>query len=32
MVLFEDLKTAEQWREQLLRKKLELLEKKHKNG
>ena len=31
-VLFEDLKTAEQWREQLFRKKLELLEKKHKNG
>ena len=30
-VLFEDLKTAEQWREQLFRKKLELLEKKHKN-
>ena len=28
MVLFEDLKTAEQWREQLFRKKLELLEKK----
>ena len=27
-ILLEDLKTAEQWREQLFRKKIELLEKK----
>ena len=30
-VLFEDLKTAEQWREQLFQKKIELLEKKRKS-
>ena len=29
-VLFEDLKTAEQWREQLFHKKIDLLEKKKK--
>lgn len=27
-ILFEDLKTAEQWREQLFQKKIDLLEKK----
>ena len=29
--LFEDLKTAEQWREQLFQKKIDLLEKKRKS-
>ena len=29
-ILFEDMKTAEQWREQLFQKKLDLLEKKHR--
>jgi hypothetical protein len=29
-VMFEDMKTAEQWREQLFQKKLDLLEKKHR--
>ena len=31
LTLFEDMKTAEQWREQLFQKKIDLLEKKRKS-